>query len=444
MNTPGNALPRKKYTKNKNNPHQSVFFVIPRLPPWALALDKVIPSIISGKIDSTKVMPKKRSDVLNHINHSHPRNENGSYCDITIETKNETDNINETKNETDNINETKNETDNMNETNNVNKTKNETNNINDIQNETDTKNTPDRDCADIMNDTDNMPKTTQHQTINIHEYDDVNMHHCTVHHPHNMINNEQTNKTAISHDLAPRINKYKNIHTEHLSIRMSPDWLCVPEIDKHNNANTIIYTQSNTYNISEQYSAKKIEIENVKTKYSDSLINSLVKETSRKHTIIMSNRDNLLTSTDTNEKQIDHINQAKIIAAGFSAILKRFHVLKDLQGGQKIWIITNPATESAPETKVFTIDGSYIPSVSRWWWAQNREAVINTIIDDTNYIQKNFDKVKGKAKPTVCAAARFAIIGIRNMRQTYGSNTDHVDKLGKIIDVLQEYADMVH
>ncbi|VBB18674.1 hypothetical protein YASMINEVIRUS_1205 [Yasminevirus sp. GU-2018] len=188
---------------------------------------------------------------------------------------------------------------------------------------------------------------------------------------------------------------------------------------------------------------KKIEITNIEINYSDSCINSPVKDTSREESVIMSATKSTNSVTGA-EKNADPVSTAKAIVDEINAIVKRFHVLKDLQGGQKIWIEVVPATDSTPETKVFKIDTSYVPSFSRWWWGQGREQIINTIIDDTNFIYDNFPKIKSQdSKNIVCRAAEVALTGIRNMRQTYSSNEDHFTKLGKVIEVLETYAAML-
>ncbi len=127
-----------------------------------------------------------------------------------------------------------------------------------------------------------------------------------------------------------------------------------------------------------------------------------------------------------------------LISKTFNQISKRLNVLKGLEGGYKIWL-TVKQDENGDTIKIFEIDNTYVPSVRRWLGGQNREDIINTIIDDTNFIQKNFSRLNESAKEKMRVIINAAIPGITNMKQTYTGNAVHEKSLGDVIDILRLY-----
>jgi hypothetical protein len=130
------------------------------------------------------------------------------------------------------------------------------------------------------------------------------------------------------------------------------------------------------------------------------------------------------------------IEDAKVIVANFTNIFARFKVISSLQGGYKIWITSNPVTH----VKTFSIDNSYVPPLTRWYHAQNREEIINTIIDDTNYIHSHYNKLNQKAKETLKNVINSALIGLKNMKETYNAVKLHEESLQNVIETLTGYA----
>jgi hypothetical protein len=130
------------------------------------------------------------------------------------------------------------------------------------------------------------------------------------------------------------------------------------------------------------------------------------------------------------------VEDAKTIVTNFTNIFARFKVISSLQGGYKIWITTDPVTQ----VKIFSIDNSYIAPLSRWYYSQNREEIINTIIDDTNYIHSHYNKLNQKAKDTLKNVINSALIGLKNMKETYNAVEIHEKSLQNVIDTLTSYA----
>src|SRR5690606_17413469 len=98
-------------------------------------------------------------------------------------------------------------------------------------------------------------------------------------------------------------------------------------------------------------------------------------------------------------------------------IIRRFKVLSKLQAGSKIW---TDFEDENKDNKIFRIDNSYIPSFSRWVYGQSREDVIETLIEDTMFIQTNFPRLKQGLKAgqeTLCRHITEAMVGIQNIKQ---------------------------
>lgn len=130
------------------------------------------------------------------------------------------------------------------------------------------------------------------------------------------------------------------------------------------------------------------------------------------------------------------VEDAKAIVANFTNIFARFKVISSLQGGYKIWITTDQVTL----VKTFSIDNSYVPPLTRWYYSQNREEIINTIIDDTNYIHSHYNKLNTKAKETLKNVINSALIGLKNMKETYKAVKLHEESLQNVIETLTKYA----
>lgn len=136
----------------------------------------------------------------------------------------------------------------------------------------------------------------------------------------------------------------------------------------------------------------------------------------------------------------DTIKQKQIIMTNFNSILKRFRVLKELKVNYKLWVEDMPIkiNDDIIITKIFTIDNSYVPFITRWIYSQNRVVPINILIDDTNYIHQNFNVLNDSAKQTIITTIIDAIPGIINLRTTYSYVQEHATKLTNIIDILQK------
>ena len=128
--------------------------------------------------------------------------------------------------------------------------------------------------------------------------------------------------------------------------------------------------------------------------------------------------------------------------------------MKELTPGYKLWLTVEPAVVAVPktatspgvigkpETKRFEIHNGYAQPLTRWWYSQGREDIINTVIDDTNYIVSNYSKLSDKGRTMLSQNIHDAVSGIQNMKQTYSANVEHKDKLDMVIKTLTDYAIM--
>ena len=110
-------------------------------------------------------------------------------------------------------------------------------------------------------------------------------------------------------------------------------------------------------------------------------------------------------------------------------------VLNNLKGGYKIWLEQDPTTG----IKIFHIDNTYFQSITRYLYGQCRQDIINTIVDDTNYIQLNFNKLDIDAQNTLKIKIGSAIPGLHIMKHTYIGNILHENTLKTIIKKLESY-----
>ncbi|AYV77584.1 MAG: hypothetical protein Dasosvirus9_8 [Dasosvirus sp.] len=143
--------------------------------------------------------------------------------------------------------------------------------------------------------------------------------------------------------------------------------------------------------------------------------------------------NNIQEVSDMEEKNMDRVAKQNnyTIIKNFKHIISRFKVLSELKGGYKIWM----DNDKQNDTVVFKIDDCYVPFLSRYLWSQNREKIINVVIEDTNYILQNLNSLDKKRKDTVIFTVGAALNGIRNMKQTY---TNHQQSLDKVITSLEE------
>ena len=121
----------------------------------------------------------------------------------------------------------------------------------------------------------------------------------------------------------------------------------------------------------------------------------------------------------------------------FTNIKDRFVVLSQLEAGCKIWITVDPVTSN----KIFQVDNNTIKSPFTRWWdgGQSRENTINILVDDTNYIQKNFKYLPKSHITALSIVINNAIPGIENLKQIYSGNKQHEDTLNEIIMTLRRY-----
>jgi len=132
------------------------------------------------------------------------------------------------------------------------------------------------------------------------------------------------------------------------------------------------------------------------------------------------------------------VDDVKEITDNFGAIRARFIVLGTLQGGYKIWVTTDPITG----VDTFSIDNSFFPSIVRGSYGQNRERIINIINADVTYIRLKYNRLNPKAKNILKKHIETALPGLKNMKETYGNDTEKVTELQTIIDNLTKYTQL--
>lgn len=135
---------------------------------------------------------------------------------------------------------------------------------------------------------------------------------------------------------------------------------------------------------------------------------------------------------------MEDTRRKKLIMLQFNSIIKRFRILKEVKEYDKIWIddIKEKVDDEIIVIKQFKIDNSYFPFVSRWWYSQNRETTINTIINDTNYIHQNFHTLNVSASQTIIILIKEALPGLLNLKKTYSTIHEHETKLAQVIEIL--------
>jgi hypothetical protein len=132
------------------------------------------------------------------------------------------------------------------------------------------------------------------------------------------------------------------------------------------------------------------------------------------------------------ENNVSNVDKLQDITAQFVQLGSRFKVLSNLQGGYKLWITTDPDTK----IKIFSIDNSYLPSVSRWLYSQNRDEIVNTIVEDINFINKNYKALKPEGCGKLAIFIRRAMPGLRNMKETYKGDPKQEEKITNGISTL--------
>lgn len=120
---------------------------------------------------------------------------------------------------------------------------------------------------------------------------------------------------------------------------------------------------------------------------------------------------------DTAPQDDEKHNYDQIIN-NFVAINERLKVLARLKGGYKIWVNCDDS---------FTMDDSYVPSISRMFSGQSRKRIIDRIIKDVDYIAKYYSALDTKARPVVQVNAKASIFGIYNLKNMYPNYTDELD-----------------
>jgi hypothetical protein len=148
--------------------------------------------------------------------------------------------------------------------------------------------------------------------------------------------------------------------------------------------------------------------------------------------------------TNINEKHMNNTSDIKnsnehnnmdAILKTFTHISKRLEVLSSLKGGYKIWL----AVDSNTGIKTFEIDNTYFQPITRYLYGQCRQDIINTLVDDTNYIQVNFNKLPSGIQNILKIKIVASLPGLRNMKQTYIGNITYENTLNMIIEKLETY-----
>jgi len=106
------------------------------------------------------------------------------------------------------------------------------------------------------------------------------------------------------------------------------------------------------------------------------------------------------------------------IINNFVAINERLKVLARLKGGYKIWVNCDES---------FTMDESYVPSISRMFSGQSRRRIIERIVKDVDYITKYYDSLDTKARSVVQINAKASLFGIYNLKNMYPNYSDELD-----------------
>lgn len=204
------------------------------------------------------------------------------------------------------------------------------------------------------------------------------------------------------------------------------------DINTDNNVDVDIITEdciNTTYK-----SNKKIESLNSRKSYVN--INSINNNLLDKDIQLVHNK----MSDQIQKSEKEKIEETKRICDSFNAIIKRFKVLSELQAGYKLWLTIEPATADKQEVKKFEIDNTYVQPITRWWNSQSREPIINTIIDDANYIVENYPKLNDKGQIAVSNAILGALQGLNVVKHTYSQKSEHREALGKVVETLTVYA----
>lgn len=175
--------------------------------------------------------------------------------------------------------------------------------------------------------------------------------------------------------------------------------------------------------LSSDSESEKVEIESDENTKLNSSVKPLIKEQTN-------------MSTEADIKKTNSVDETKKIVELMRGVMDRFKVLKDLKGGYKICVIEDPDTKKT----TFSIDQSYVYAVSRYLSGQNRTKIINILIDDANIIVENYDSLTTTAKMKVSQVISDALVGIRNMRQTYSDNEACENALSTVIQRIEGYA----
>jgi len=118
----------------------------------------------------------------------------------------------------------------------------------------------------------------------------------------------------------------------------------------------------------------------------------------------------------------------------FINILQRIATIATINPGEKLWLDIDLKTNE----KKFSIDKSYFPSIIRMIYDQNHVDILNTIIDDIQYIRNNIYKFKDNEKEILKKKIPLIILGLENMKITYINKKECVIKLDEIINLLKK------
>ena len=175
----------------------------------------------------------------------------------------------------------------------------------------------------------------------------------------------------------------------------------------------------------EQYMTEKIEIKKIEKKKNKNSTDNIG--------IIPSMTQNKESTQDDNK--IKFIREdARKITKDFSEIAKRLDVIHNLTPGYKLWMNVDKDTEVV----TFEIDNSLIPSISRYYNGQNRRDIVNRIVDDSNFITKNINKLTPQGRDSIKKKIELSINGLKNIKDTYIDEEEVTDRLSCVISRYQD------
>jgi hypothetical protein len=133
----------------------------------------------------------------------------------------------------------------------------------------------------------------------------------------------------------------------------------------------------------------------------------------------------------------DVINKKQEILNEIIKIMERLRIISTLEGGYKLWITIDDKGD-----KILSIDNSYfVPQfISRYMYSQNRNDIVNMIIDDTNYINEHYSNLgTDKIRKALSTRISNAIKGLKIVKETYKNTPVYAEKLDSVIGQLEKY-----